>query len=231
MGQAGRSIRTFFKMTAENPMLRASHCDQIYCELLRIWHLKFKPWMLQEIQRKMLVEYKFGCYDVYQNKNNLASRGCTWDIFTLLWTACGYPWVPVRVCITRESYHQHPWVISSVPVRICSTRESYPQYPWGYAVPVSHIISTRESYPQYPWGGTRVLHIVYTGWKRKVNRFYKVLILTFPMSPCFFYQFFNFIFHFVYFKIYYRGTIQFWYICKITWTSEACTPWLKADNG
>ena len=71
-----------------------------------------------------------------------------------------YPWVIssvpvshiVRVCITRESYHQYPWVISSVPVRICSTRESYPQYPWGYAVPVSHIISTRESYPQYPWG-------------------------------------------------------------------------------
>ena len=67
-----------------------------------------------------------------------------------------YPWVissvPVRVCITRESYHQYPWVISSVPMRICSTRESYPQYLWGYAVPVSHIISTRESYPQYPWG-------------------------------------------------------------------------------
>ena len=65
-----------------------------------------------------------------------------------------YPWgyaVPVRVCSTRESYHQYLWVISSVPVRICSTRESYPQYPWGYAVPVSHIISTRESYLQYPW--------------------------------------------------------------------------------
>ena len=37
------SIRTFSKMTAENPMLRASHCDQIYCGLLRIWHIKFKP--------------------------------------------------------------------------------------------------------------------------------------------------------------------------------------------
>ena len=30
LGQAGRSIRIFFKMTAENPMLRPSHCDQIY---------------------------------------------------------------------------------------------------------------------------------------------------------------------------------------------------------
>ena len=37
--------------------------------------------------------------------------------------------LPVRICITRESYHQYPRVISSVPVRICSTRESYPQYP------------------------------------------------------------------------------------------------------
>ena len=35
--------------------------------------------------------------------------------------------VPVRICITRESYHQYPWVISSVPVsHILSTRESYP---------------------------------------------------------------------------------------------------------
>ena len=74
--------------------------------------------------------------------------------------------VPMRICITRESYHQYPWVISSVPVRVCesypqypwgyvshilSTRESYPQYPWGYAVPVSHIPSTRESFPQCPW--------------------------------------------------------------------------------
>ena len=36
--------------------------------------------------------------------------------------------------------------------------------------------------------------------KRKVNRFSKFLILTFPMSLCFFYQSLNFIFHFVYFK-------------------------------
>ena len=43
LGQAGDSIRTFSKMTAENPMLHASHCHQIYCELLRIWHIKFKP--------------------------------------------------------------------------------------------------------------------------------------------------------------------------------------------
>ena len=57
--------------------------------------------------------------------------------------------VPVRICSARESYPQYPWVISSVPVRICSTSESYPQYLWGYAVPVSHIISTHESYPQY----------------------------------------------------------------------------------
>ena len=81
--------------------------------------------------------------------------------------------VPVRICITHESYHQYPWVISSVPVshilstregmqypwvissvlvRICSTCESYPQYLWRYAVPMSHVLSTRESYPQYPWG-------------------------------------------------------------------------------
>ena len=82
--QAGCSIRTFSEMIAENPMLRASHYNQIYCGLLRIWYIKFKPWMLQETQRKMSVEYKFGCYDVYQNKNNLASSGCMWDIFTLL---------------------------------------------------------------------------------------------------------------------------------------------------
>ena len=77
-----------------------------------------------------------------------------------------YPWgytVLVRICITRESYHQYPWVVSSVPVRICSTRESYPQYPWGYALPVSHIISTRESYPHYPWGyAVPVSHILST---------------------------------------------------------------------
>ena len=59
--------------------------------------------------------------------------------------------VPVRICITRESYHQYPWVISSVPVRVCITRESYHQYPWVISsVPVSHIISTREDM-QYPW--------------------------------------------------------------------------------
>ena len=51
--------------------------------------------------------------------------------------------LPVRICITRESYHQYPWVISSVPVRVCNTRESYPQYPWGCAVPV-RICITRE---------------------------------------------------------------------------------------
>ena len=33
----------FLEMTAENPMLRASHCDQIDYGLLRIWHIKFKP--------------------------------------------------------------------------------------------------------------------------------------------------------------------------------------------
>ena len=69
----------------------------------------------------------------------------------------------MRICITRESYHQYLWVISSVPVRICSTHESYPQYPWGYAVPISHIISTHESYPQYPWGyAVPVSHILST---------------------------------------------------------------------
>ena len=35
LGQAGRSILIFSKMTAENLMLRASHCNQIYCGLLR----------------------------------------------------------------------------------------------------------------------------------------------------------------------------------------------------
>ena len=40
---AGRSVRTFSKMTAEHPMPRASHCDQIYCGLLRTWHIKSKP--------------------------------------------------------------------------------------------------------------------------------------------------------------------------------------------
>ena len=77
-----------------------------------------------------------------------------------------YPWgyaVPVRICITRESYHQYPWVISSVPVRVCITRESYHQYLWGYAVPVSHILSTCESYPQYPWGyAVPMSHIIST---------------------------------------------------------------------
>ena len=77
-----------------------------------------------------------------------------------------YSWghaVPVRICITRESYHQYPWVMSSVPVRVCSTRESYPQYLWWYALPLSHIISTRESYPQYPWGyAVPVSHIIST---------------------------------------------------------------------
>ena len=63
----------FLYMTAKNPMLSASHCDQIYCGWLRIWHIKFKPLMLQESQNKMSVEYKFGCYDVYQNKNNPAT--------------------------------------------------------------------------------------------------------------------------------------------------------------
>ena len=43
LGQAVRNICTFSKMTAENAMLRASHCDQINCRLLRIWHIKFKP--------------------------------------------------------------------------------------------------------------------------------------------------------------------------------------------
>ena len=35
--------------------------------------------MLQEDQRKMSVEHTFGCYDIYQNKNNLATilRGMT----------------------------------------------------------------------------------------------------------------------------------------------------------
>ena len=35
--------------------------------------------MLQETQRKMSVEYKFGCDDVYQNKYNFATilRGVT----------------------------------------------------------------------------------------------------------------------------------------------------------
>ena len=72
-----------------------------------------------------------------------------------------YPWVissvPVRICSTRESYHQYPWVNRqyrwgyAVPVRdIISTRESYPQYRWGFAVPVSHILSTRKDM-QYPW--------------------------------------------------------------------------------
>ena len=60
-------------------MLRASHCDQIYCGLLRTWHIKFKPLMLQEIQRKMLEEYKSERYNVYLNENNLATilRGMT----------------------------------------------------------------------------------------------------------------------------------------------------------
>ena len=35
-------------------------------------------------------------------------------------------------------------------MRICITRESYHQYLRGYAVPVSHILSTREDM-QYPW--------------------------------------------------------------------------------
>ena len=58
--------------------------------------------------------------------------------------------VPVRICITRESYHQYPWGYALPVSHIISTRESYPQYPWGYAVPVSDIISTREDM-QYPW--------------------------------------------------------------------------------
>ena len=77
-----------------------------------------------------------------------------------------YQWgceVPMRICITCESYHQYLWVISSVPMRICSTHESYPQYPWGYAVLVSHILSTREDI-QYRWviSSVPVSHILST---------------------------------------------------------------------
>ena len=66
-----------------------------------------------------------------------------------------YPWVisslPVRICITRESYPQYLWVISSLPVRICITRESYPQYLWVISpVPVK-ICITRKPYPQNLW--------------------------------------------------------------------------------
>ena len=42
-GRAGCSVRTCSKMAAENPTPLASHCDQIYCGLLRVWHIKFKP--------------------------------------------------------------------------------------------------------------------------------------------------------------------------------------------
>ena len=59
--------------------------------------------------------------------------------------------VPVRICITRESYHQYPWVISSVPVRVCITRESYHQYLWVISSVPVRICSTREDM-HYPWG-------------------------------------------------------------------------------
>ena len=79
-----------------------------------------------------------------------------------------YPWgyaVLVRICITRESYHQYPWVIFSVSVsHILSTRESCPQYPWvTSSVPVSHIHSTREDM-QYSWviSSVPVSHILST---------------------------------------------------------------------
>ena len=71
------SVVLNFEMAAENPLLHASHCDQIYCGLLRTWHIKFKPLMLQEIPGKMSVDYKFGCYDVYQNNLATILRGMT----------------------------------------------------------------------------------------------------------------------------------------------------------
>ena len=71
-----------------------------------------------------------------------------------------YPWgyaYESYIISTRESYHQYPWVISSVPVsHILSTREDM-QYPWVISsVPVRicstcEDMHTRESYPQYPW--------------------------------------------------------------------------------
>ena len=73
-----------------------------------------------------------------------------------------YPWVissvpvshsslPVRICITCESYPQCLWVISPVPVKICITREPYSQYLWVISSVPVRICSTRESYPQYLW--------------------------------------------------------------------------------
>ena len=40
---SGCGVRIFSKMTAENPMLSASHCHQIYCRRLKTWHIRFKP--------------------------------------------------------------------------------------------------------------------------------------------------------------------------------------------
>ena len=87
---------------------------------------------------------------------NFSASPCI-NYMQYLW---GYA-VPVRICITRESYHQYPWVISVS--QILSTGEDM-QCPWVISsVPVSHILSTGEdmqcpwvissvplSYPQYP---------------------------------------------------------------------------------
>ena len=77
----------------------------------------------------------------------------TGELFSLLWEV----WKTSIILTVSVHLENVPfkiqWVISSVPVRICSTRESYPQYPWVISsVPMSHILSTHESYPQYPWG-------------------------------------------------------------------------------
>ena len=77
-----------------------------------------------------------------------------------------YPWVissvPVSHILSTHEDMQYPWVISSVPMRICSTRESYHQYLWVISsVPVSHILSTCEDM-QYPWviSSVPVVHIL-----------------------------------------------------------------------
>ena len=103
--------------------------------------------------------------------NNIQTYNCNWPnhfyYIPTVWSALNprsaspcinymqYPWgyaVLVRICITRELYHQYRWVISSVPVsHIISTCESYHQYPWVISSVPVRICSTPESYPQYPW--------------------------------------------------------------------------------
>ena len=75
--------------------------------------------------------------------------------------------VPVRVCITRESYHHYPWVISSVPVREVSFILHSYKFSHGYCI-FSRVLriwlTGTEDMTHGYWGyDSRVLRIWLTG--------------------------------------------------------------------